>query len=245
MQILFIHGGPGRNSNAESKILGDLMPVKTIFWNEPSALRGAFNQESAYLDWYNSMKESINDETVIIAHSFATLPVVRAALEVPDKVKKLVLITPANNLLGVDGNIFEEVGKALNNIKIQKADNSKFNLDTFLKVAEYTELENHYWTNKDAMERYWQLNNEAQWKFDPHSFIAVRTGYNEKIPKRIETPVLAIFGENDVIVRQESEEPLLNKFSINHKVVIMKNTSHFPHIENPDEFVDILKSFIF
>ena len=87
--IVYVHGGPGFNSNPEKNLLGEALGIgdsqEVHYWNEPSRLRGtasdavtiqtcAASLESLLLDCYNRTGLG----SIVVAHSFGIQTVLAA-----------------------------------------------------------------------------------------------------------------------------------------------------------------------
>ncbi|HLE12420.1 MAG: hypothetical protein A2504_01420 [Bdellovibrionales bacterium RIFOXYD12_FULL_39_22] len=255
MNIVYLHGGPGRNSNAEEQLLKNkissalnLDQSNIFFWHEPSVNRGYKHSSlSPYEAWFDSAKNSITHKnTILIAHSFAAIAALSLCQELSSSIKKLILIAPAIDIFHVDKMIFSLVANIKNSDFLKNARSDFFNLDAFLQVADYPHLERHYWANKLAMEQYWSINSSSpQWQFDVTSFIGVRQTLNVQLPSNINTPTMAIYGAHDEVVNFHHQNNLIKKIASNYKSVIFANSAHFPSLEESDHFIHTLQNFLY
>lgn len=72
--------------------------------------------------------------------------------------------------------------------------------------------------------------------------LAARTDTTESL-QNIDIPVLIINGEEDKIINISSAD-LMNRKIRNSELVIIKNSGHFPNMENPEEFNSALRKFM-
>ena len=259
MKYIFVHGGPGLNSNPERNILKPLIEVQgheLLFWNEPSLLRGQIcDQDHAYQYWLNSLsnfiiKNSGQEQVAIIAHSFAAFAINDILPEVGTKIGKLILIAPVFDLMKLDQNLIDLAIRfhardaniagivELEELKRNMPDN--FNEKRFsiiLKAIGHEEVLPSYWHNKKVSALYNQFFVEDQYQFDLQSFKAVRqTITHEKVRNRFSGTVKIYYGALDPVARLEQDYALLMDLYPNHRLLIGKESGHYPHIEEQELF---------
>src|SRR5665647_1801039 len=179
MKYIFVHGGPGLNSNPERNILKPLIEVQgheLLFWNEPSLLRGQIcDQDHAYQYWLNSLsnfiiKNSGQEQVAIIAHSFAAFAINDILPEVGTKIGKLILIAPIFDLMKLDQNLIDLAirfhARDANIAGIVELEELKRNMPDYfnekrfsiiLKAIGHEEVLPSYWHNKKASVLYNQF----------------------------------------------------------------------------------------
>jgi pimeloyl-ACP methyl ester carboxylesterase len=123
--IVFLHGGPGLNSNPEAHILASYLSSlkhEAFFWNEPSDLRPDgehYNNETAFGRAVESAEKFVTKicqdkvyrkskcELTLMAHSFAVHYAVRLAQKFKKQIVEIILISPGLNINDADKNILK------------------------------------------------------------------------------------------------------------------------------------------
>ena len=102
--ILYLHDGPGLNSNAIEGIIDQFSSKHEVhYWNEPSSLR-RFDGTPSYQDCLESLKEfcirfnpSV-DRLIIIAHGFGAYYAHYLGHELTEMVDSIILLNPILNI---------------------------------------------------------------------------------------------------------------------------------------------------
>ena len=69
-----------------------------------------------------------------------------------------------------------------------------------------------------------------------------RTDLRPRLPE-IKVPTMGIYGMHDVIVHPRQYEPL--RAGVKHaRIEIMPHSGHFPMLDEPDKYLDLIKSFL-
>ena len=264
MKLLYFHIGPGMNSNPEKNLL--LEPFKEagfdlLLWNEPSVLRNdnidphtnAFQQ---YLDAAEVffLKLFNGEPLVIVGHSFGSHAVCYLENRHPEKIKKVVFISSGLSLKNTDINIFTFVKKDF------KKDRDKDNAATLQKcIKNYSgafdsnttkgfemliknpRLFSYYWFNKDKMKAAMQLYNPPEFGIDLEGFFKVRQSWFERSYPKTIVPAIGIYGKHDIVVSNKVEQSILIQQFPNFKIYELEKSGHFPHIEETEIVLQILK----
>lgn len=267
INCIFYHGGPGFNSNAERNILGKFQDenLTISFWNEPCEYRSEGDQFVAEFAWENAVKSALkfyeksrceNKKNILIFHSFS--------LEIFKRIKGdidvdgIVLISPAFDLMNFDRNIIQQT---INDFKDSNPEVIK-DLKNFLRLNERLfdtpmqqaitlasvneKLFTHYWHDPVIMKEYFEYNSSEAYSFDFNSFASIRTQLQTQdrvtypnIPFLIVNGAEDIFNPVNFILEKMKEENLEKA-----KVFNLEKAGHFPHIEQKEQFIDlILKEF--
>jgi pimeloyl-ACP methyl ester carboxylesterase len=261
MKYLFVHGGPGLNSNSESNFLGpefDKADKKIDFWHEPSLIRDkTLKTDLSYDLWLNSLSKFIHKHSeegpiTVIAHSFGAFALNDLLPVVGSRISRLVLVAPVFNLRTLDQNIANLALKILSDQGKTEALAYYRNLQSFMPLEfdaqrykillgafEISEVLPRYWHNQERAEGYNQFLIEDQWQVNFASFRSVREtiGKNE-ITNHFNGPVSIIYGRHDPVVKMEQDLTSIKKMYLNPEIIIMEHSGHYPHIEETVTFVD-------
>lgn len=200
--IVFLHGGPGLNSEPERNILGPYLKDlghEALFWNEPSDQRPeTFVHEHSFQQAVKSADKFIHNicqdkqsrglscDLTLVAHSFASHYAVRLAQSQKDVIKEIILISPALNIKDTDTNILQ---LAVNGLKdegqfeasdelaqivplLDEAFDSK-KVQAFSIGSKYAGLFLNYWSNLELMQRYFSYM-VGEFSFDVKGMFEVR-----------------------------------------------------------------------
>jgi pimeloyl-ACP methyl ester carboxylesterase len=182
--IVFLHGGPGLNSEPERNMLGPYLKNlghEGYFWNEPSEQRPeeVFYHEISFQRANESADRYIQDlceekkenglacEVTLVAHSFAVHHAVRLALSQKEVIKEIILISPALNIKDVDINLLQlAVGGLKDEGQFETSHelaqmipslNEAFDskkIQAFALGSKYAGLFLNYWSDHALMQRY-------------------------------------------------------------------------------------------
>jgi proline iminopeptidase len=208
--ILFLHGGPGLNSYAESELLGPALQARNRraeFWNEPSRRQGygpAFRTERAFRNQVESVCQEIDRLSLesggrkvdVIAHSFACNVIWDALETASAKVGRLILVTP-----GLSANaLFRRIMKlaaadfksprpeASRHLEELSTKSQSFNdsamQEGLLLAGEDAALFTHYWKNKPQMEAFFGVWGRRGASLDVESFQCVLADFAAHLPER-------------------------------------------------------------
>ncbi len=272
-RALFLHGGPGFNSCAESRILGPILTragLETAFWNEPSSLRAegeAFRQDGAYREWVMSAQRALDRAAipgvpvVLMAHSFA----IHAALELADRQAErlvgLVALAPSLDLNAVYRAVLSLARADFARNEDHRADlieqclrDSTTLFDACMVeglaiAAQSHTLFDHYWTCRQSQRATAEARNIPEAQFDGESFFAVlsdyaRTTASRRSPPSVDVPILAVFGEDDPISPEGLHAPLLRSRATDVRSRTFAGASHYVHLEKPSEWIALCQSWL-
>lgn len=188
--LIFLHGGPGFNSNPEAHLMGPYLQQlghETFFWNEPSVLRPGqdfFDSSSPFLGNVKSAEKFIYQtrknhsphlgKITVMAHSFSVHYVYEILTKFDTQIDELILFAPAFDIHTADLNIFQLAAEGLKSQGVIEKSHQlteaisqlqdgfdDHKYNSFLLAAEYGSLFTHYWKNQELMQRYFSfLGNE-------------------------------------------------------------------------------------
>ena len=268
MNVLFFHGGPGLNSNPEKNILTEKFSTNGYSlkcWNEPSVLRSTNknNQEVTYENYLNSAENFLlenydGNPQIIIGHSFGVHAVLHLAKTQPQKIKQIVVVASNLSVQDTDLNTFSF--SAADFEKHQESENAKsllsiidqytglFDENTqkgFTIVSQNPRLFNSYWYNKELMPQFLSHYTSPEYTLDVESYFTIRKTWNEhENNEKSSIPVIAIYGKHDIIVTNQKERLIVKEKFLNANFYEFEYSSHYPHIEETDELLHLLKKSI-
>ena len=202
--FMFIHGGPGLNSNPEKTMLApyfDKIESKLYLWNEPSGSRSIgdeFDPQNAFLSSTKSIEKKFLDiclgnfhslsecRLTLIAHSFGSHYILDLSQKYSKNIEKIILISPVLNIKVAENNILNLAANELRNLG--NVEDSETILSLIPNLSEsFDELKSKAFTlaNKYALlfTHYWQdkskMNNyfaelNGNFSFDPNNFFLIR-----------------------------------------------------------------------
>ncbi|MFN3691499.1 MAG: alpha/beta fold hydrolase [Fervidobacterium sp.] len=167
------------------------------------------------------------DRFILIGHSLGGAVAMGYAINNPDKIEKLILVdpSPVNGLPITEEGI--SIAKVyLNNYKLIKRA-LMFNAPTY---------EDEQFFNKIAADAL-RMSPKA---FEGNARALAQYDYTEKA-KRLNIPVIVIYGDKDIILTKEQMELTAKAFP-KGKLIILENVGHSPIIETPEKIVQLIES---
>lgn len=268
---LYFHGGPGLSSHADQTILDPFLQAKNLqmhFWHEPSEQRdGAvpFQKEGAYKNYVRSAEKFIEQHTqeesqlVVVAHSFAALPLLHLVNKHQDKINRVVFIAPgfmlANNFVEVANLAIADLEQANSEISqkiAEKLKASQGNLNSeMLEALELSlqdpQLFGHYWTDQQIMMAWAAVLGEpgkgvdlVAWKSVLEDLI--KNPVRPELPEPLKIPVEILLGSEDKIVSRQGLEEISQNCFTNCQFQPIFGRGHYPHLEDPQGFIQILEA---
>jgi proline iminopeptidase len=196
------------------------------------------------------------DKLTLVGHSFGAFLAALYAAEFPEHVKRLVLIAPANVLLrpSPDGDLFTEISKLLpENMKSDYAEFQKryFDFNEIFALSEddlikmNAEFGKFYVAalNGKGITLPKMPNNSkgGGWMVTGMYFsMGKKCDYRDAL-KNVKAPVLVIHGEKDL--QPESVGMMYVHAFHNAQLKVISNASHFPFVEQPQEFAQVVDNF--
>lgn len=258
--VVVVHGGPGLSQDyllPQMEKLSD--HHKVIFYDQRGCGRSAGESEDTpitmktYLDDLDALISQLGKEKVsLVGHSWGGYIAMRYALEHPEKVDKLVLSNsmPAcsQDLQLLFDNFVKLMAPDLMKLDEIKNSNAFKAGDPEVHKAYYRLFFSKYFHNPDMIE---QLNLP----FTADSALkSISTGdtlrnevfftpydYRSQLGA-LSMPALIIHGVSDVIPEAVSET--FYHSIPDSKLVVMPECGHFPYIEKPKSYFEILEDFL-
>lgn len=258
MKVLYFHGVPFFNSWPEKNLLQSRfqdLDIDLKLWNESTNL---VLRENAFETYLKSAEQFLfenysGEPVILLGHSFGSHPACYLAQKHPDKVTKIVLIAPDLDLASVDIAMFTVVmndykkhgdDRWLGLQEVLKNFSPKFNQNSevgFGLVAQNPRLFDYFWSNKERMGSFLQFYAAPGCGIDIDSYFVLRNSHPKVHFSNSQVPAVAIFGKNDQFISRGKElVQLWERFS-SVDVYEMEDSGHYPHIEETDKFLGILR----
>ncbi len=177
--------------------------------------------------------EKVNiKDPIVIGSSFGGQLVVEFYLTNKNKIKKMILVSPAGTQ--------EKPTFALSHYVFSALYPTYENTERSFKM-----MSSQDYQVKDSIIK--DFNNRMRLPNAKYSLmstlLALRKNplFKERL-KEIEIPTLIIWGENDMTIPVQNIEHF--KVIPNSKAIIMKNCGHVPFVEKPQEFFELIKDFM-
>lgn len=263
--ILFIHGGPGLNSQplqymVRSYGLFDKINANVIFYDQRSCGASSIIKNVSHKDNIEDLKNLVLylEETQnilissIIGHSYGAKLLSDTLLR--DYIKKdikIIYLSTSTNILEPRFNnmMFDLFTLKTKSVEKYKELFSKIEDDNLWELTskidipfDIKERSMLYWSNLDMFDKISQYNNP--FKMNQDVFISIRKEIYDKkasydININIENPKILIVGFHDYIMN--GYKTFLDNKSIAY---LFMKSAHFPHIEENEKFCEIINKFI-
>lgn len=256
---LFLHGGPGLNSNPEKHLIRDRFHnagLDIFFWNEPSSQRSPKPVSYNFTNWLASAGNCLQDaarggkKVHLLAHSYGAQAAIGLSQKYPCMIERIIFITPAFIIHDVDMKVFAFCKTDYSDSDPEKAglleeimrkagegfDDAK--ASGWLLALGNSCLATHYFNNHEAMQKYFgYLMGEYQ--IDVESLMEVRkSAYRLPVSERSDIPAVLFFCADDEIIDMDLQKKSCESYFSNIiKTVVFKRSKHFPHLDEPDRFL--------
>lgn len=269
--FVFLHGGPGFDSRSARAILNRHLHNRGLnwaFWDEPSRSRpdgDPFDPTFAYERWLASAERftlaAAGSKGIrLLTHSFSVHAGLEIARRHPRAVCGLVAMAPAADafraycsVLDIAARDFDRIGddraamvrghlrdtRAVMDEEMQKA---------FALAAEDDQIFEHYWVNTTAKRRAAEAYG-GRFTVDVESFFSVLSDYRDRhdrlhTPGLVTQPVLAVFGDGDVVTPRSDHLAALEARASHLEAVTIPSTGHYLHLEAPEALLDVIDDWI-
>lgn len=267
VDVLFVHGGPGLNSNPERKILSPFLNFEKIsyhFWDEPSELRTSnfpYREDCALSNCLNSLNECILKcrPKVIAASSFGAqmllhylnrfktddlqILFVGPTFNVDNTFKKMMMISEKDFMESDPQKSAELTQMRMNIQKLWDVQTQNaLNL-----TWQNPKLLSHYFVNAEVMSAWIESLSQPEYASDPKSQNAILEELKQlPSPKTIQFngSVNLFLGSQDPVFDAQDTFKTLKDFFPSYKEETVADAGHFPHLEKPQVFIKTIKSMI-
>lgn len=256
--ILVIHGGPGLNHNY---LYANLKPLsknyQLIFYDQRACGQSSTKVDTAsitldnFIEDIEGLRKAFGlKKLILMAHSWGGILAMKYAIKYPDKVKALILVdaTAASSKLNAQANqilagrfTVEDSIERANIIKthgFQKREPEA--IEKLMKIGFKHEFYDttfidslHLSLNKNFAEtnRLLQYLAKDLTSYDLHPEL-----------QKIKSPTLLIYGDDDPLLELAGKN--IHQSIVGSELEIIAHSGHFPFIEKPDAFNDLVNSFI-
>lgn len=256
---LFLHGGPGLNSNPEKHLMAEkfrMAGLNLFLWNEPSSQRNPTPVSYNFTDWLSSAGNCLQNaarggkKVHLLAHCYAAQLAIWLSQKHPNLIERIVLIAPAFTVHDVDRKLFafcktdysdSDPGKAaqLEEI-IRKADEGfdDTKANGWLLALGNPRLATHYFNDHEVMQKYFGCFTD-EYQIDVESLMGVRkSACRLPVSQRSDIPAVLFFCADDEIIDMDLQKKSCESYFSNIiKTVVFKRSKHFPHLEESDKFM--------
>jgi pimeloyl-ACP methyl ester carboxylesterase len=269
IKALFLHGGPGLNSEAERRILAPILSAQGFdftFWNEPSHNRPeghAFQKDRAFSGWLESIEAVLREQgpfELLVGSSFGALAALHLLARGRISFARFVMLSPTLDLLATFHKMMDlavrdfsgtEPSKAAALLELQKRSRSFFDGPTrqaMELVYQDPLLLGHYWVDHEILPRWASVLSEPRFGLD-------RESQNAVLAEMASTPethplnslrgihAMLMVGARDPVRDDERNLGIARPFLGSIERHVFAKSGHFPHLEEPEAFADTLKAF--
>jgi pimeloyl-ACP methyl ester carboxylesterase len=268
MDLLFVHGGPGFNSQPERVILSEKLKkndMNAYFWDEPSSMRGQgspFRTKNAYENWLGSLGNAISNQRprIVAAASFgacALLHLLGSKHRPNFNPARIVLVGPTFDL----NRVFKRM------MTLAEGDLNATNPEVSRRIRDYRSasrslwdtsmreglnlvwtdqaLLTHYFVDAEIMRAWAEAMASPPYALDFESQAAVMddfVGYEASLPKdKFTIPVSVIAGSKDPVYDEAEVKAMMQRHFEDFSCRRIERAGHFAHLERSEEFVGFLK----
>ncbi|EGZ31733.1 alpha/beta hydrolase [Malacoplasma iowae] len=187
------------------------------------------------VDWIHSLNL---DEIILIGHSMGGGIAEMINLYIPQKISKIILVSPMNSSIDLSG-LFKKKKLSFKNVK----DLTDWHKIIF-KNPDRLNLNNSDNENKLESELDYQTKNKDNFKILKKNIYSLKNLKNLKFAERKnDKPTLLIASEFDQVIKLKN---LMKVFSKKENVIIsvFKDSGHIPFMEEKELYVKTIKEFI-
>ena len=254
--ILFIHGGPGLDHTYFLPQMSQLADNhKLVFFDQRASGRSGIPKDTAamriamFVDDIEGIRKALRLEDVtVLGHSWGTLLAIRYALKYPKHIASLVLVSP------VPASSAEQA-LAMESVHISKKDS--VSLASLMKTRSFARR------TPLAMERYFRLTFRGI-MFKPADANKIRLWFPRNYATRsrmlrylgpeaisfdlyprldsLHVPTLIVAGDHDPTPPSVLNH--LRRSIPGAQLVVVRNSGHFPSIEQPKQFFRAIRGFL-
>lgn len=257
MKTIFIHGGPGLNSWPEENILKpvfDFNNIDILFWNEPKDYSSVGGYDELCHSLVSFIKNT-NEKVNIIAHSAGCMHVIAVIKEVEHLINKICFLSPAidlnytsDRIIEVALDIFSKTDSAKESTLRSLKSSLVKGFDSTKEEAILLAMSSNYFVKNfvelDSFENYFgYLVDDKAFNLDNYLKVS-RSIPVTPIDYLSSVPVLCFLGALDPVFEVAQSEGQVKKYFSDVKVVVMDDTSHYPHIENTESVMSSYLEFL-
>lgn len=259
--LLFIHGGPGLNAQSLIQYilkydLYNELDANIIFYDQRACGKSKKgNCENSYKQQIEDLNDVIiyclNEYNIsaVIGHSYGAKLLNDFSEKYQVSIAQVLMATandidiPRQNNIKLDLDYLRETDTEKHDAISNKIAN--LSLWEISKLLEETFTQNpnrieRYWNNKEAKSNYLNISKDSGFPINNEVFINLRSElYNSKHKEIIlnKPNTFHFIGHHDYIMNGKS-------FKKSNKRIIFNNSAHYPHIEEPEYFCEVVNEII-
>lgn len=239
---LFLHYGPGGNSQVETKWLGEAHP-EVDFWDQPKIS----SQPPTFKGLYTACREKVLSLAAdglpihLIGHSFGCDLALALYADIPEKVSHVTLISPVRNLISA----FIRLGQILApaaTAKLQRAQETSAQPQQILdeawvligEVLKSPRFAATYWQDQKAFQKFIQINSQCT----PLDFTMWQSILSDIYLHGTQPPIPAfdknltvILGTHDPYFDVNEERMFWSTKTTVKNLLVLEGAGHHPHLE--------------
>lgn len=259
--ILFIHGGPGLNSQPITKYLEEIdgynsLDANIIFYDQRGCGKSTGstdnnNYSKQIEDLLHVIKElkSTKELSAIIGHSYGAklvndflktnpldIPVIlMSTSNTIDTPREKNILLDLEYLKEVDYDEFQRISALSKRAPLWEVTDSL--ADVFNSNPNRIK---RYWHNQQIMKKYLETVSRCDYKINSSVFVGIReelyNSYNRKL-NLFNEGIYHFIGAHDYIMEGE-------KYIDSNKSIVFQHSAHYPHLEEPEIFCKALNEII-
>ncbi|MCX2743109.1 alpha/beta fold hydrolase [Mangrovivirga sp. M17] len=258
--LLIIHGGPVLDHSYMIDSFSSLgKEFKLIFFDQCACGKSTIPQDHFQLDMNNLLKdidailENADENNVsILGHSWGGFLGLNYTLNFPEKVKSLILSNPmplTRDQWNHDQRVLDErilKSDLIKRNKVLQSDQMRKNPSLAIKKLMKISFKPHF-SDENMIEKLnLQIPEDYLKRSELYEYLMNNDlgDYNlEGKVNNIHCPVLTIYGDAEPAVKSKYHHVIDKAFQNSH-LKIIKNSGHFPFIENPSSYFTAVKKFL-
>ena len=195
---------------------------------------------------------------MLIGHSSGCKNILNILPDVKHKVSHVCFLAPALDLVQASNDIIKlgqkilakskpSVAKEIESIEADLTDSFDELKERALMLAFSSNYVVRNFDSEASFNNYFSYLT-GKFEFCVDTYIKVNRSMPLSVTKSDEVfdiPLLAILGAKDPVFGVQDSKSLISKYFTNKSILVYENTSHYPHIDEKEEFLKVLRSFLF
>jgi len=251
--IVVLHGGPGMSSETFGNSL-DFLAVdrRVIYYDQRGSGNSQIKPDPSHytidqlVDELEVLRRDVigADQMILVGHSFGGALAQRYAFAYPDHVEKLVLICsiPANGGMGASGPLVDAFIAAMNVVGGGKAPSDPQEADAWFAQLAYESNLPRLYDPADAE----LLQNMGYVSYVANREVMRSTfggDFSENL-QQLTVDTLIIYGAADMSYTGEDIATEMHGLLPNSTLVRFDESGHWPYLEEPETFQQVLRDFL-
>lgn len=201
------------------------------FWDKE------FNYKILSIDLYNYVSYNNINNPIILGHSMGGKTAMKFAIDFPEKIKKLIVVDIVPKKYKVSHIDILKGLSILDFNELKTRDSVDLELSKYVKenlIRQFL-LKNLYWISKEKLALRINIDILKNKVSEVSNF--------DYLTKNYKGHSFFLFGENSEYY-DKNDDNIIKKFFPNSKISLIRNASHWLHVENPKDFFNEIKSWI-